>query len=149
MKVRLDRPRTQVQVSRRAMADYMLRARAEEHAQAEWDRCNLTRQQELQNYATSLDATMLWALHVHPRLKMGKKQLRDFWELLIRTRVEFRTFYRGDADTYELRNTGENAEDIALISALRDIGVDLEAWEAEEVEINQRTGECEFIGKKE
>ena len=147
MNVRLNRSPTQVQVSRRAMADYMLRARAEEHAQAEWDRCNLTRQQELQSYATALDATLLWTLHSD--YGFGVRRLRQFWERLIRNRVLFRAFYRGDADTYELRNTGENAEDIALVSALRDIGVDLEAWEAEEVEINQRTGECEFIGKKE
>lgn len=147
MNVRLNRAPTQVQVSRKAMTDYMLRARAEEHAQAEWDRLCQTRSEELSAYATALDATMLWALHVHPRLKMGKKQLRDFWELLIRTRVEFRAFYRGDMSTYEVQNTGENAEDFALVAALRDIGVDLEAWEAEEVEINQRTGECEFVTK--
>lgn len=147
MNVRLNRGPSRVQVSRKAMADYMIRAKSEEHARAEWDRLCQTRSEELSAYATALDATMLWTLHTHPRLKMGKKQLRDFGEMLIRNRVEFRSFYRGDLSTYEVQNTGENAEDFALVAALRDIGVDLRAWEDEDLDIDNVTGEVRFIKK--
>lgn len=143
MNVRLNRAPTQVQVSRKTMADFMIRAKAEEHAKAEWDRLNLSRAKELENYATALDATMLWTLHSD--YGFGVKRLRQFWEGLIRNRVAFRSFYRGDMSTYVLQNTGENAEDFALVAALRDIGVDLEAWEGEDLEIDNKTGEVKFI----
>lgn len=145
MNVRLNRGPSQVQVSRKAMADYMIRAKSEEHARAEWDRLCQTRSEELSAYATALDATMLWTLHRD--YGWGVKRLRQFWEQLIRNRVEFRSFYRGDLSTYEVQNTGENAEDFALVSALRDIGVDLRAWEDEDLDIDNVTGEVRFIPK--
>lgn len=142
MNVRLNRVPSQVQVSRKTMADFMIRATAEQHAREEWDRLCQKRGEELEAYATALDATMLWTLH--SELGWGAKRLRRFWETLIRNRVEFRSFYRGDMATYEVQNTGENAEDFALVAALRDIGVDLEAWEAEPLEIDNKTGEVTF-----
>lgn len=145
MNVRINRAPSRVQVSRKTMADFMIRATAEQHAREEWDRLCQTRSQELEAYATALDATMLWTLH--SELGWGAKRLRRFWETLIRNRVEFRSFYRGDMATYEVQNTGENAEDFALVAALRDIGVDLEAWEAEPLEIDNKTGEVKFITK--
>ena len=142
MNVRINRAPSQVQVSRKTRADFMIRATAEQHAREEWDRLCQKRGEELEAYATALDATMLWTLH--SELGWGAKRLRRFWETLIRNRVEFRSFYRGDMATYEVQNTGENAEDFALVAALRDIGVDLEAWEAEPLEIDNKTGEVTF-----
>lgn len=142
MNVRINRAPSQVQVSRKTMADFMIRATAEQHAREEWDRLCQKRGEELEAYATALDATMLWTLH--SEYGFGRRRLRRFWEQLIHNRVEFRSFYRGDMSTYEVQNTGSNAEDFALVAALRDIGVDLEAWEAEPLEIDNKTGEVTF-----
>lgn len=100
---------------------------------------------EYEDYAYALDATVLWGLHVSKGY--GKKQLRDVYEEIIRTRVAFRLFLRGGEGTYEEQPTGRNIEDFALTRFLADIGVDLKAWTTEEIHIDDETGEVAFYRK--
>lgn len=133
-----------VKVGRKAMADYLIRAsvdkqldkRIEEHEKERW--------RELMAYARAVDATLLLALH--KKHGFGKKRLRAVWEELLRTRLEYRLFYR-DGNSYEEQATGRNAEDEAIRIELSRIGIDLAAWEEEEINIDDETGEITF-GRK-
>ena len=88
---------------------------------------------------------MLWALH--EELGYGPVRLRRIWEKVIRTRAEFRCFFRDGKDIYQEQETGQNIEDFALARYLADIGVDVKAWEAEEVDIDEQSGEVTFHRK--
>ena len=142
MKVRLGAAApTQVQISRSAMQRFEIRA----EVQKKYEEIRATERSELEEYAKAVDATMLWTLHTE--YGFGKKRLRKFWENLVRTRIEFRGFYRGEfsaSDESEDR-TGNTVEDHAFIAAWRNIGVDLLQWEAEVFKVDEVTGEVNFI----
>ena len=131
----------QAQLGKKTMADYLIRAsvdkqmdvRLKEHEQNVW--------KEVMAYAAAVDATLLLTLHKVE--KMGARKLRRIYEDLIRTRVAYRLFYR-DGMQYEERITGENAEDEAIVKELMDIGVDIKAWEAEDIVIDEKSGEVKF-----
>ena len=53
-------------------------------------------------------------------------------------------FFR-DGNDYVEQYTGENAEDEAIVKELLAIGVDIKAWEAEEIKIDEKTGEVTFV----
>ncbi len=94
---------------------------------------------EMDSYANTHDATVLWTLHVTKGY--GAKRLRDFWEDVIKVRLAFRN-YRDK--NYKVQPTGKNIEDFALTRYLLDIGVDLKAWEAEGIQYDEDTGEVTF-----
>ena len=141
MNVRINHTPSRIQLSRSAMQRFEIRA----EVQKKYEEIRATERSELEEYAKALDATLLWTLH--SEYGFGKKRLRKFWERLIRTRIEFRGFYRGgiSADDSSEDRTGHTAEDYAFLSALHDIGVDLEAWEAETFKVDEVTGEVSFI----
>lgn len=128
-------------LGRKAMTEYLIRAqvdnqmdkRIEEHKKEFW--------KDLMAYASAVDATVLLTLYHH--VGWGKKRLRDFYEELIRTRVNFRKHFRDGSDYVE-QYIGENAEDEAIVQELLKIGVDIKAWEAEDIVIDGKTGEVEF-----
>lgn len=130
-----------VRVGRKAMNDYLIRTsvdkqmdkRLEEHKAAIW--------KEMMQYAAAVDATLL--LSLHKTEGYGKIKLRRIYEDVIRTRVEYRLFYR-DGSHYEEQITGQNAEDEAIVKELMSIGVDIKAWEAEQMQIDDKTGEVRF-----
>lgn len=142
MKARYQQPVPKVQLSRTAMAKFMVRADVEDEFQKKVAEQEKKWGDKLAAYASTVDATMLYAAHLSEGY--GAKKLRRLWETMIRTRIEFRAFYREGDTPYEERKTGDNAEDYALRDALRRIGVDIKAWEAEEIRINEETGEVTF-----
>ena len=141
MNVLLRKSLSPAQVSRDTMKRFVARATAEDYAKQEWDRLVQKRAEELEAAINAYSATLLWMFHT--KHGYGAKRLRDLWEDTVRCRCEFRQFYRGEG--YVEGNTGENAEDFALISALKGIGVDIRAWEQERFEIDEKTGEVKFI----
>ncbi len=94
---------------------------------------------EMTAYGTAVDATMLMALH--RRYHLTAPILREIFEDMIRTRVEYRHFFRGD--DYVLQETGKNIEDTAILHDLMAIGVDIKAWE-DGIEYDVNTGEVSF-----
>ena len=129
-------------VSRKSMTDYLIRAsvdkqidvRIEEHKNNIW--------KEMNAYAAAVDATWFWTLH--QQLGWGAKRIRRMYEAIIRNRIAYRQFFR-DGTSYEEKVTGENAEDEAIVKELLSIGVDIKAWEAETIVIDDETGEVSFI----
>ena len=129
-------------VSRKSMTDYLIRAsvdkqidvRIEEHKNNIW--------KEMNAYAAAVDATWFWTLH--QQLGWGAKRIRRMYEAIIRNRIAYRQFFR-DGTSYEEKVTGENAEDEAIVKELLSIGVDIKAWEAETIVIDNETGEVSFI----
>ena len=97
---------------------------------------------EMTAYGTAVDGTMLMALH--RRYHLTAPILREIFEDMIRTRVEYRNFFRGD--DYVLQETGKNIEDTAILHDLMAIGVDLKAWE-NGIEYDTVTGEVTFGGR--
>ena len=89
---------------------------------------------------------MLYTLHVEKGY--GPKRLRQIWEAFIRNRIKFRLFFRDEDTGYVEQETGNNVEDFAIHRALRNIGADVEAWEQEEIRIDQETGEVSFHASK-
>ena len=83
-------------------------------------------------------------LTLHQELHLGKRKIRSLWEALIKNRIAYRQFFR-DGTSYEEKVTGENAEDEAIVKELLSIGVDIKAWEAETILIDDETGEVSFI----
>jgi hypothetical protein len=86
---------------------------------------------------------------LHTEFKFGKKRIRRAWEALIRTRLEFREFLRQGDDEYEEQYTGNNIEDFALRQYLKDMDIDVVAWNAENITYNAKTGEIEFSPPEE
>lgn len=136
MNVLLRKTLSPAQVSRQTMQRFMIRSAADE----EWERMKQKRKDELEAAIDAYAATLLWMFHT--KHGYGRKRLRQLWEDTVRCRCEFRQFYRGEG--YVEGNTGENAEDFALISALKSIGVDIRAWEQELFEIDKKTGEVKW-----
>lgn len=72
-------------------------------------------------YANDIDAMVLYVLHQH--LGFGQKRLREFWEAFKAEHDKLRDYYEmPDANAWLARQK------------LKEIGVDVEAWNAEEGE---------------
>ncbi len=143
MKSNYKQAAAQARLPREAMAKFMLRASVEDRVQNKINEYELKRKQELSAYAKAVDATMLYALHI--KEGWGAKRLRRFWEELIKIRIKCREFYRGDDTGYEEQETGKNVEDVAINYELRNIGVDLDAWESENIIVDEKTGDVRFV----
>ena len=141
MKANPRRSQLQPHIGRLAMEKYKLRASLEEDLYAKAQEIEKKRLDELNAYATAVDATILLALHHRYRFK--KKVLRQIWEDMIRLRIETRNYFRDGGDYVE-RETGKNIEDTAIVHDLMTIGVDIKAWETEEIRVDERTGEVSF-----
>lgn len=144
MKANYLQPVQRVQVSRKAMADYLVRASVDKQIDARIREHEAKRWEELMAYAYAVDETMLYTLH--ECLGLGAKRLRRVWEAMIRNRIAFRQFYRDGSGGYEEQLTGQNVEDKAIVKQLMAIGVDIKAWEAEEIHLDEKTGEVTFGG---
>ena len=137
MNVLLRKPLSPAQVSRQTMQRFMIRSEAEK----EWERWREKRTAEIESAINNYSATLLWMFHT--KHGYGAKRLRQLWEDVVQVWAEFRQFYRGSSNYVEAP-TGENVEDYAMISALKGIGVDIEAWEQERFEIDEVTGEVKW-----
>lgn len=146
MKANYKQRAAEARIPRETMARFMMRASLEESAQKKIDEYEGRRKQELSAYASAVDATMLFTLHVEKGY--GPKRLRQIWEAFIRNRIKFRLFFRDEDSGYVEQETGNNVEDFAIHRALRNIGADVEAWEQEEIRIDQETGEVSFHASK-
>ena len=129
-------------VSRKSMTDYLIRASVDKQMDARLEEHKNNIWKEMNAYAAAVDATWFWTLH--QQLGWGAKRIRRMYEAIIRNRVAYRQFFR-DGTSYEEKVTGENAEDEAIVKELLSIGVDIKAWEAETIVIDDETGEVSFI----
>lgn len=143
MKANYLQPMQKAKVSRRAMAEYLQRASIDSHIDARVKEYEEKRHEELNAYACAIDETLLYTLH--EVLGFGPKRLRRVWEAMIKNRIAFRQFYRDGTDKYQEQVTGQNVEDHAIVRALMEIGVDIKAWEREEIHVDTETGEVEFF----
>ena len=128
-------------VSHTAMKNYLRRATVDEHIDKRLKEHEAKRWEELNAYASAVDATWLWTLY--EELNLDAEEIRRLWEAMIRNRVAFRQFYR-DGNGYEEQLTGQNVEDEATLQHLMSIGIDLKAWEAEPIIIDPQTGAVSF-----
>jgi hypothetical protein len=62
---------------------------------------------------------------------------------MVRLRVQYKLFFRDGADYVE-KEVGKNIEDTAILHDLKAIGVDIKAWEAEDIHVDEKTGEVTF-----
>lgn len=129
-------------VSRKSMTDYLIRASVDKQMDARIEEHKKNIWKEMNAYAAAVDATWFWTLH--QQLGWGAKRIRRMYEAIIRNRIAYRQFFR-DGTSYEEKVTGENAEDEAIVKELLSIGVDIKAWEAETIVIDDETGEVSFI----
>lgn len=129
-------------VSRKSMTDYLIRASVDKQMDARLEEHKNNIWKEMNAYAAAVDATWFWTLH--QQLGWGAKRIRRMYEAIIRNRIAYRQFFR-DGTSYEEKVTGENAEDEAIVKELLSIGVDIKAWEAETIVIDDETGEVSFI----
>ena len=139
-------PAQRAQVSHKAMGDYLIRASVDKQIDKRIREEQDKRMKELGAFAKAIDANWLYTLHTNPRTRFGAKRLRMIWEDMIRNRIALREFYRDGSGGYEEQPTGENVEDEATVKALLAIGVDIKAWEAETIHIDDKTGEVSFSG---
>lgn len=135
-------PVERAKVSRKSMTDYLIRASVDKQMDARLEEHKKNIWKEMNAYAAAVDAT--WFLTLHQELHLGKRKIRSLWEALIKNRIAYRQFFR-DGTSYEEKVTGENAEDEAIVKELLSIGVDIKAWEAETIVIDDETGEVSFI----
>lgn len=126
-------------MGRVAFEKYKVRASIEEELIKKAQELDDKRWKELNAYATAVDATILMTLH--NRYRFRAPVLRQIYEDMIRLRVEYRHFFRGD--DYELQETGKNIEDAAILHDLMAIGVDIKAWK-DGIQYNMSTGEVSF-----
>lgn len=117
------------------MMRYNLRAQAQAEVQKLVDEAEAKRQSELEAYARVLDETMLYALHTFPKRRFGKKWLREFWDHMYRTRLDARIFFRDGTSAYEEQETGKNIEDLGIRAELAKIGIRMDDWLQEEMEL--------------
>ena len=143
MKANWKRSQMQPHIGRVAMEKFKIRAEIEDKVVEKAKKLEENRLDELNAYATAVDATLLLALHHRYRFKA--RTLRAIWEDMIRLRVQTRNYFRDGGDYVE-RETGKNIEDTAIMHDLRHIGVDIKAWEAEEIRVDPKTGEVSFGG---
>jgi hypothetical protein len=99
---------------------------------------------ELSAFAGAVDANWLYTLHTMKGVRFGKKRLRRAWEEMVKNRIAFREFYRDGHQRYEEKPTGQNVEDEATVKALLEIGVDIRAWERQEIIVDHDTGNITF-----
>lgn len=105
------------------------------------------RRRELEAYARALDETLIYTLH--KELGWGVKRIRRLWEAMYRNRLEARIFFRDDSSAYEEQETGKNIEDLGIRAELRKIGIDMDAWLAEEIEVPDEVYEDLVGGRTE
>lgn len=142
MKANYLRPVQRAQVSHKAMGNYLIRASVDKQIDKRIRDHNEARLEELSKFIGVVDANWLYTLHVH--LGFGKKRLRRAWEAMVRNRIEMREFYRDGHGGYEEQPTGKNVEDEATEKALLEIGVDIRAWEREDIHFDRESGEVRF-----
>jgi hypothetical protein len=134
----MEKPR----VAKNAMANYLTRVAVDGRVEQLIKKHEGDRIDELSAFAAAVDANWLWTLHKMKGTRYGKKRLRRSWEEMVRTRIAFRELYRDSKYAEQL--TGQNVEDAATIKALLEIGVDIRAWEREEIHYDKDTGEVTF-----
>lgn len=134
----MEKPR----IAKRAMNNYLTRVAVQEHVEQVAKKHEGNRMDELSALAAAMDANWLWTLHNMKGTRYGKRRLRRSWEEMVRTRIAFRELYRDNK--YAEQKTGQNVEDDATIKALLDLGVDIRAWEREEIHFDRETGEVTF-----
>ena len=139
MKANWRRSQAAPHLRRVAFEKYKVRAILEEELAKKAQEFDDRRWEELNAYATAVDATIMMTLH--RRYRFRAPVLRQIYEDMIRLRVEYRNFFRGD--DYKLQETGKNIEDTAILHDLKAIGVDIKAWE-DGIEYNASTGEVSF-----
>ena len=128
------------------MGDFLIRASVDKQIDKRIREEQGKRMDELSAFAGAVDANWLYTLHTNPRTRFGAKRLRLLWEDMIRNRIALREFYRDGQGGYEEQPTGENVEDEVTVKALLAIGVDIKAWEREEIHLDKDTGEVTFGG---
>lgn len=126
---------------RLAFEKFKIKAEIEEAIYDKAKQLQDNRWQELNAYATAVDATILMSLHNRYRFKA--KTLRAIWEDMIRLRIQTRNYFRDGGDYVE-QETGKNIEDTAIMHDLKAIGVDIKAWENEPINVDEKTGEVIF-----
>lgn len=131
-------------ISKKAMANFMTRAAVDARVETLIKKHEDKRIDELSAFAGAVDANWLYTLHNMKGLRLGKKRLRAVWEEMVKNRIAFREFYRDGHQKYEEKPTGQNVEDEATVKALLAIGVDIRAWEREEITVDHETGEVTF-----
>jgi hypothetical protein len=124
------------------MNNYLTRVAVQEHVEQVAKKHEGSRMDELSALAAAMDANWLWTLHKMKGTRFGKRRLRRSWEEMVRTRIAFRELYRDNKYAEQL--TGHNVEDAATVKALLQIGVDIRAWEREEIHYDKDTGEVTF-----
>ena len=144
MKANYLQPVQRARVSRKAMGDFLIRASVDKHVDRRLREAQEKRMDELSAFIGVVDANWLYTLHAE--LGFGQKRLRRAWEAMVRNRIAFREFYRDGQGGYEEQLTGKNVEDEATLKALLDIGVDIKAWEREEIRLDKDTGKVTFRG---
>lgn len=122
-----------------AIKKFELRTELQDAVQAQARELDDKRWNELNAYATAVDATILMTLH--NRYRFTAPVLKQIYQDMVRTRVEYRHYFRDE--NYELQETGKNIEDTAILHDLKAIGVDIKAWE-DGIEYNVNTGEVSF-----
>jgi hypothetical protein len=136
----IEKPR----VAKRAMNNYLTRVAVDGRVEQLIKKHEGDRMDELSAFAAAVDANWLWTLHKMKGTRFGKRRLRRSWEEMVRTRIAFRELYRDNKYAEQL--TGQNVEDAATVKALLEIGVDIRAWEREEIHYDKDTGEVTFNG---
>lgn len=144
MKANYLQPVQRVQVSRKAMGDYLMRASVDKHVDKRIREHEAKRMDELSAFMSTVDANWLYTLHTE--LGFGQKRLRRAWEAMVRNRIAIREFYRDGSGGYEEQPTGKNVEDEVTVQELLKIGVDIKAWEREGIHLDKETGEVTFGG---
>jgi hypothetical protein len=139
MKANWRRSQAAPHLPRVAFEKYKVRASLEEELTRKSQEFDDRRWEELNAYATAVDATIMMALH--NRYHFTARVLREIYQDMVRTRVAYRHFFRDEG--YELQQTGKNIEDTAILHDLMAIGVDIKAWE-EGIQYNKVTGEISF-----
>ena len=130
------------QVSRQAFGRFMQRATIDECLDRKIKEHEAKRMDELSAFAGAVDANWLYTLHTE--LHFGRKRLRRAYEAMVKNRIAFREFYRDGHSAYVEKPTGQNVEDEVTVKELLSIGVDIRAWEREEIVVDRESGEVSF-----
>lgn len=144
MKANYLQPARKAQVSHKAMGDYLIRASVDKQIDRRIKEEQGKRMDELSAFIGVVDANWLYTLHNMKGLRLGKKRLRQAWEAMVRNRIALREFYRDEHGGYEEQPTGQNVEDEVTIKELLKIGVDIRAWEREDIHFDRESGEVRF-----
>lgn len=138
------KPVQRARVSHKAMGDFLIRASVDKQIDKRIREEQGKRMDELSAFIGVVDANWLYTLHNMKGLRLGKKRLRQAWEEMVRNRIALREFYRDGHGGYEEQPTGQNVEDEVTIKELLKIGVDIRAWEREDIIVDHVTGEVRF-----